>query len=190
MLLNHSRGTLTLYSDRSDDDPLQIQGAYGQWFNAPNDSPNSFKTCIKKLCVARRLTVLLCLYIFVGKIEQTNNVSKITPILTSYVLNCCIRSVSHLHSCALSILLMWYCLTIWCKYETKTQTGAFFPHTLNIRGILYVLLAHAMSCCPASYLSSINWMKCQMTHVGLGRGECVNNFIFHLNLINRINYQP
>ncbi len=28
--------------------PLQIQRSNGQWFNVPNGSPTSFKTCIKK----------------------------------------------------------------------------------------------------------------------------------------------
>ncbi len=74
VLLNLSRGTLMRYSDRSDDDPLQIQGAY-----MTNGStrqmihPIRSKRALRNempLCVAQRRTVLLCLYIFVGKIEQ------------------------------------------------------------------------------------------------------------------------
>ncbi len=139
MLLNRFRGTLMSYTDRS------VQLSFKS--NAPmaNGSAHQMVHPIRSkralrnemlLCVARRRTVLLCLYIFVGKIEQNR---QHYTILTSYLLNSCIRSVSHLHSCdiALSLLLVWYCLTIWCKYETKTQTGAFLPYILNCRD--YVL---------------------------------------------------
>ncbi len=148
---------------------LQIQCTYGQWFTHAKWSPNSFKTCIKKLndsvCCSKTNSSALSLYF------RWQNWAKQT---------CCIRSLSHLHSCdiALSLLLMWYCLTIWCTYETKTQTGTFLLHILNFRDILttFSRLHHAVSCWSASYLSSINCMKCQMTHIGLGQGKCVNKF--------------
>ncbi len=72
-----------------------------------------------------------------------------------------------LYKISITFALVWYCLTIWCKYETKTQTGTFLPHILNFSDILttFSRLHRAVSCCPASYLSSISCMKCQMTHI-------------------------
>ncbi len=71
MLLNHSHGTLMLYSDRSDDDPLQIQRANGSMCQMIHPIRSKRELRIEMpLCVARRRTVLLCLYIFIGKIEQ------------------------------------------------------------------------------------------------------------------------
>ncbi len=129
---------------------LQIQRAYGQTFRAPNGSHNSFKTCIKKImaavCCSEINSSALSLYFHWQNWTKQTTLCLNNTILTSYLLNCCISSVSHLHSCdiALSLLLVWYCLTLWCKYET--QTGAFLPYILNFRDILtsFSRLHHAV----------------------------------------------
>ena len=57
------------------------------------------------------------------------------------------------------------------KYEKLIQ-GIFCPDILNFRVTLtaFYRLHHAVSCCPASCSSSINFLKCKMNYVGLGRG--------------------
>ncbi len=60
-----------LYSDGYDDDPLQIQRANGSMRQMIHliRSKRALRNEMP-LCVARRWTVLLGLYIFIGKIEQ------------------------------------------------------------------------------------------------------------------------
>ncbi len=122
MSLNHSRSTLISHTDRS------VLHRFKS--NEPNGSPNSFKTWIKKWNAAGYCSETNSSAVFIfslAKLSKTDSiVSKIT-VLNAYLLNCCIKSVSHLHSCStrviLHLLLVWYCLTITYdvrKYETKT----------------------------------------------------------------------
>ncbi len=65
MLLNRSHGTLMSYTDQSDD-PLQIHVAKGSTRQMVH--PNHSKCALRNempLCVARRWTILLCLYIYI-----------------------------------------------------------------------------------------------------------------------------
>ncbi len=95
-----------------------------------NGSHDSFKMRIlsetKHRCVARRLTtVLLALQVIFLLAKLSKNTIlclKYNTILTSYLLNCCIKS--HLHSCYSNIsstraillsLFVWY--RLWYKYE-------------------------------------------------------------------------
>ncbi len=194
MSLNHSRSTLISHTDRS------VLRRFKS--NEPNGSPNSFKTWIKKwnAAVYCSETNSSAVFIFtLAKLSKTDSiVSKIT-VLNAYLLNCCIKSVSHLHSCStrviLHLLLVWYCLTITydVNMRQKLKQAHFLPHFLSFRDILttFYRLHRAVSCCPPSYLSSINW---NVSWPGK-RLKCVNNFnaLFFthiINLINALNGQP
>jgi len=78
---------------------------------------------------------------------------------------------------------------MYMKYTKIYDIWNFCPHILNFRDIptAFYRLHHAVSCCPVSYSSSVNCMKCQMTYVCLGWGKCVKcvnsfkTFIFNCN---------
>lgn len=95
------------------------------------------------LCAARRRTVL----------------TKTDTVLTSYWLNCCVRSVSLLHSCdiALSSLLVCYAYDV--NMRQKLSYLEFQGHSS------YVLWAPSRICHQSAVRS--------VTHTGLGRGKCV-----------------
>ncbi len=79
--------------------------------------------------------------IFVGKTEQKHIILcwKYSTIITSYLLNCCIKS--HLpsvcsswqkqHSCDTALPARVISLIVWYKYETKTHTGAFLHQCIK-----------------------------------------------------------
>ncbi len=102
MLLIRFRSTLMSYIDRSVQRRFKSNAPMAKWFNAANGSPNSFKTCIKKLnaavCCSETNSSALSLYFCWQNWAKQTTLHNINFLLTELL-----RKIS------ITFALVWYC---------------------------------------------------------------------------------